>query len=331
MMNRRAFIGTLAGSLLAAPLAAEAQRVGKVFRIGILANVGATDPRGEPLWQAFIQGLRELGYVEGQNITIEHRSSEGRYERLPALAAELVRLKVDVIVVPASQNALAAKEATRTIPIVMASAADPVAEGIVASLARPGGNITGLMGNAGPEIAGKRLELLKEAVPKVSRVAVLSNPTNPVSAPALGATRAADRSLRLQLQMLEARAPDEIERAFAAMTREHADALVVVTDAMFILQRKRIAAFAAKQRLPTMSGWREDVEIGSLMSYAASGRDNFRRAATYVDTILKGAKPGDLPVEQPTKFELVINLKTAKALGLTIPQSLLPRADEVIQ
>ena len=331
VISRRAFLGTMAGALLTAPLAAEAQQSGKVFRIGILANVWATDPRVEPLWQAFIQGLQELGYVEGQNITIEHRSSEGRYERLPALAAELVRLKVDVIVVPASQNALAAKEATRTIPIVMASAADPVAEGIVASLARPGGNITGLMGNAGPEIAGKRLELLKEAVPKVFRVAVLSNPTNPVSAPALGATRAAARSLRLQLQMLEARAPDEIERAFAAMTREHADALVVVTDAMFILQRKRIAAFAAKQRLPTMSGWREDVEIGSLMSYAASGRDNFRRAASYVDKILKGAKPGDLPIEQPTKFELVINLKTAKMLGLTIPQSLLLRADEVLQ
>src|SRR5438034_5088791 len=331
VISRRAFLGTMAGALLTAPLAAEAQQSGKVFRIGILANVWATDPRVEPLWQAFIQGLQELGYVEGQNITIEHRSSEGRYERLPALAAELVRLKVDVIVVPASQNALAAKEATRTIPIVMASAADPVAEGLVASLARPGGNITGLMGNAGPEIAGKRLELLKEAVPKVSRVALLSNPTNPASAPALGATRAAARSLRLQLQMLEARAPDEIERAFAAMTREHADALVVVTDAMFILQRRRIAAFAAKHRLPTMSGWREDVEIGSLMSYAASGRDNFRRAATYVDKILKGAKPGDLPVEQPTKFELVINLKTAKVLGLTIPQSVLGRADEVIQ
>ncbi len=331
MTTRRAFIGTLAGGLLAASLAAAAEQPGKVFRIGILSNVPVNDPQGTALWGAFIQGLRELGYVEGQNITIEHRSSEGKYERLPSLAADLVRLQVDVIIVPAPQNARAAKEATQTIPIVMASSGDPVADGLVTSLARPGGNITGLTGAVGPEIGGKRLELLKEAVPKLSRVAVLSNPANPSSAPILEATKTAARSLRVQLQMLEARGPDELGRAFAAMTRERPDALFVLGDGMFLLHRTRIVGFAAKQRLPTTFGGREDVDAGGLMSYAASGRDNFRRAATYVDKILKGAKPGDLPIERPTKFELVINLKTAKALGLTIPQSLLLRADEVIQ
>jgi putative ABC transport system substrate-binding protein len=253
------------------------------------------------------------------------------YERLPDLAAELVRLKVDVIVVPAPQNALAAKQATRTIPIVTASAGDPVADGLVASLARPGGNITGLSGLAGPEIGGKRVELLKEAVPKVSRMAFLSNPANPPSAAFLGETKTAARSFKVQLQMLEAREPGEFERTFAAMTRERVDALLVLNDGMFLIHRTQIAVLAAKHRLPTMSGGREYVDAGGLMSYAASGRDNFRRAATYVDKILKGAKPGDLPIERPTKFELIINLKTAKALGLTIPPSLLGRADELIQ
>src|SRR5574342_529155 len=336
VISRRRFLTGAAIAL--APMGAathaqeyKAQQAGKVFRIGILANLWDADPQGAALWEAFIKGLRDFGYVEGQNITIVHRSSDGRYERLPGLAADLVRLKVDVIVVPAPQNAVAAKEATRTIPIVMASSGDPVAEGLVASLARPGGNITGLTGVAGPEIAGKRLELLKEAVPKASRVAVLSNPTNPISAPALGETKAAARSLRLQLQMVEARGPDETERAFAAMGRERADALIVVNDGMLLAHRTRIAALAAQHRLPTMWGGREYVDAGGLMSYSASGRDHFRRAATYVDKILKGAKPGDLPVEQPTKFELVINLKTAKALGLTIPPSLLQRADQVIE
>ena len=227
-MERRRFVKVIAGGLLSAPLAAEAQQPGKVFRIGILANVPLTDPEGAPLWGAFIQGLRELGYVEGRNITIERLSSEGKYERLPDLAAELVRLKVDVIVVPAPQNALAAKQATRTIPIVTASAGDPVADGLVASLAHPGGNITGLSGLAGPEIGGKRVELLKEAVPKVSRVAFLSNPANPPSAAFLGETKTAARSFKVQLQMLEAREPGEFERTFAAMTRERVDALLVL-------------------------------------------------------------------------------------------------------
>jgi putative ABC transport system substrate-binding protein len=331
MIDRRSFIGSLTGSLLAAPLAAEGQQAGKVFRIGILGNVPLTAPEGAPLWGAFFEGLRELGYVEGQNITIERRSSEGKYERLPDLAAELVRLKVDVIVVPAPQNALAAKKVTRTIPIVMASSGDPVADGLVASLARPGGNITGLSGLVGPEIGGKRLGLLKGAVSKVSRVAILSNPANPPSAAFLGETKTAARSFKVQLQMLETREPGEFERTFAAMTRERVDALLVLNDGMFLIHRIQIAVLAAKHRLPTMFGGREYVDAGGLMSYAASGRDSFRRAAIYVDKILKGAKPGDLPIEQPTKFELVINLKTAKALGLTIPQSLLGRADEVIQ
>ena len=330
MMDRRRFLAGMGAVILAAPIAAAAEQPGKVFRIGILSNVPVNNPQGAHLWGAFIQGLRELGYVEGQNITIEHRSSEGKYELLPGLAADLVRLKVDVIVVPAPQNARAAKEATRTIPIVMAGSIDPVADGLVTSLARPGGNITGLTGAVGPEIGGKRLELLKEAVPKVSRVAVLSNPANPSSVPYLEATKTAAGSLRVQLQMLEARGPDELESAFAAMTRERTDALFVLSDGMFFLHRTRIVGFAAKQRLPTTFGGREDVDAGGLMSYAASGSDNFRRAATYVDKILKGAKPGDLPIERPTKFELVINLKTAKALGLTIPPLLLARADEII-
>ena len=331
MMNRRAFIGTLAGGLLTAPLAAEAQQSGKVFRIGILANVWATDPRGEPLWQAFIQGLRELGYVEGQNITIEHRSSEGRYERLPALAAELVRLKVDVIVVPASQNALAAKEATRTIPIVMASAADPVAEGIVASLARPGGNITGLMGNAGPEIAGKRLELLKEAVPKVSRVAILRNPTNAANVAGFKESEVVAQALRIQLLPLDVRRADDFASAFPAALRARVDALIVIADAVLLTHRARIADFAAKNRLPAMYGGQDYMDAGGLMFYGANNADVYRRAATYVDKILKGAKPADLPVEQASKYELVINLKTAKELGLDLPTSVLARADEVIE
>jgi putative ABC transport system substrate-binding protein len=330
VIDRRTFLAGTGAVLLTAPRAAEAEQTGKVFRIGILANVAITDPQGAPLWGAFIQGLRELGYIEGKNIIIKLRSSEGKYERLPELAAELVRLKVDVIVVPAPQNASAAKAATRTIPIVMAGGVDPVAEGLVTSLAHPGGNITGMTG-VGPEIGGKRLELLKEAVPKMSRMAFLSNPVNPISHLYLGETTAAARSLRVQLQMLDAREPDELEKAFAAMTHGRADAALVVNDGMFLLQRTRIAALAASQRLPTMFAGREYVDAGGLMSYSPSARDSFRRAAIYVDKILKGAKPSDLPIERSTKFELVINLKTAKALGLTIPPSLLGRADEVIQ
>jgi putative ABC transport system substrate-binding protein len=328
MMDRRTFVGAVAGALLAAPLAANAQQTAKVFRIGILGNISLAEPEGARLWGAFIQGLRDLGYVEGQNITIELRSSEGKYERLPDLAAELVRLKVDVIVVPADQNALAAEHATRAIPIVMIG--NPVGSGLVANLARPGGNITGLSVLA-PEIVGKQLELLKELIPRVSSVTTLWNPTNPGHSRALEEARIAARSLGIKLQISGARGPDEFEGAFAAMTRERVGAVLVLLDGMFLLHQSRIIDLAAKSRLPAMYSRRSDVTGGGLMAYAPSLPDIFRRAATYVDKILKGAKPDDLPIEQPTKFEFVINLKTAKALGLAIPQSVLLRADEVIQ
>jgi putative ABC transport system substrate-binding protein len=329
-VDRRAFLATLSGSLLAAPLAAEAQQPGKVFRIRILGNVPPTDPEGARVWGAFIEGLRDLGYAEGQNITIVHRSSEGKFQRLPDLAAELVRLKVDVIVAPASQNVLAAKQASRTIPIVMAGSGDPVGTGFIASLARPGGNVTGSSYFVGLDIYSKQLELLKETVPKVRRVAILSNPTNPAHPLWMREIKGAGRSLGVQLQFLEARGPTEFDGAFAAMAKERAGALLVVADGMFMLHRTRLADLAAKSRLPSL-GYRELVEAGGLMSYGPSLPDLWRRAAIFVDRILKGAKPADLPIEQPAEFELVINLKTAKALGLTIPPSLLQRADQVIE
>jgi len=331
-MRRAAVLLLIAVALivLSAPLAAHAQQPGKVFRIGLLANEPDTTPAGSLIWGGLIQGLGELGYVEGQNITIERRFSGGKYERLPDLAADLVHLKVDVIVTGGTQPPFEAKQATRTIPIVMANHGDPVGSGLVASLARPGGNVTGLSLLV-PEIVGKQLELLKEIVPRISRVAVLGNPSNQTHLLSLGEAKVAARSLGVQLQILEARGPDDFESAFRAMTRERGGALLVLADGMFFVHRTRIADLAAKQRLPTMFTPREHVDAGGLMVYGPSLRDNFRRAATYVDKILKGAKPADLPVEQPTKFELVINLKTAKALGLTIPQSILIRADHVIQ
>jgi len=325
-MRRRQFI-TLLGGLVVLPLAAGAQQSGKVFRIGILANYRFGEP---DLWAVFIQGLRDFGYVDGQNITIEWRVSEGKYERLPAFATELVRSKVDVIVVPANQNALAAQQATRTIPIVMIGITDPVGGGLVANLSRPGGNITGLSASVGPELAGKQMELLKAAVPRVSRVAVLANPGNSAHEVLMREASSVARSLKIQVQALEARGPDEFASAFTAMTRERAGALLIIGDGMFSLHQARMADLVAKSRLPTI-GSRDMVNTVGLMSYGASGPELFRRAAIYVDKILKGAKPADLPIQQPTKYELVINLKTAKALGLTIPQSLLLRADEVIQ
>jgi len=322
-------IVTLALAVLTAPLAAAAQQAGKVHRIGCLS---AADARSiMHLVEAFRQGLRELGYVEGKDIVIEYRFAEGRYERLPALAADLVRLKVDVILAASPPTHQAAKDATKTIPIVMAAAIDPVETGLVASLARPGGNITGLTWTAGPEIVGKQLELLKEAVPKVSRVAVLWNPTNHSHPLILGEAKVAARSLGVQLQLPEARGPDQFERALAAATRERAGALFILRDPMFYLHRTRLAELATKSQLPAIGVWGEFVEAGGLMSYGPSLPDLWRRAATFVDKILKGAKPADLPVEQPTKFELVINLKTARALGLRIPQSVLIRADQVIE
>jgi putative ABC transport system substrate-binding protein len=336
-MERRQFIEVIAGSLLALPLAAEAQQAGKMYRIGFLSPSSPSDPErlaspfGERGVAAFRQGLRDLGYVEGQNIAIEYRWAEGRFERLPDLAAELVRLKVDIIVSVVTQATLAAKNATGTIPIVLVAAGDPLGSGLVASLARPGGNVTGPSAMYA-DLAGKQLELLKGTVPKVSRVAVLWNPANAVwQAQMLRQTEIAARALGLQVQLLEARGPDELEGAFAAMTRERASALLVQVDVIFALHARRIADLAAKRRVPAMYGSKEHVEAGGLMSYAPNALDLFRRAATYVDKILKGAKPADLPVEQPTKFDLVINLKTARALGLTIPPSVLGRADEVIQ
>jgi putative tryptophan/tyrosine transport system substrate-binding protein len=329
-MNRRAFVTGL-GALLAAPLGADAQQAAKVARIGWLALNLAAAPH---VPDAFRQGLRDLGYVEGRNVVIEYRDAEGKPERLPALAAELVALKVDVIVAPGTPQALAAKQATSTLPIFFASAAsDPVTSGLVTSLARPGGNVTGLTG-LGPELVGKCLEQLTQAVPGVTVVAVLWQPGSlgeRTEKEMLKGAQVAGRALGVRLQFVEARGPAEFDWAFSDMTRAHAGALTVVGSAMFFNERRRLVALAADHRLPTVFPWKDGVDTGGLMSYGPNGPDLFRRAATYVDKILKGARPADLPVEQPTKFDLVINLKAAKALGLTIPPSLLARADQVIE
>jgi putative tryptophan/tyrosine transport system substrate-binding protein len=327
-MDRRAFVaGSLA--LLAAPLAVEAQQPGKVWRIGFLGGTSRT--ANADLTNAFSQGLRELGYVEGQNVVIEYRYAEGKYERFPAFVNDLVRLKVDVIVAVPTAAALAAKNATGTIPIVTVAVFDPVESGLVASLARPGKNVTGLTLIAGPEIVGKYLELLKESLPKASRVGVLWNPANTAHPSLVREAESSARALGLQLQLAGVRGSDEIDNALAAMARERVGALMVLPDSMFVAQRTRLAELATKHRLPAMYGLRLHAEAGGLMAYSANMQGLFRRAAGYVAKILKGAKPADLPVEQPTKFELVINLKTAKALGLTVPPSVLARADEIIQ
>jgi putative ABC transport system substrate-binding protein len=327
-MDRRAFISGITLALLAAPLAGEAQRAAKIVRIGWLGDNPAAAPH---LREAFRQGLRDLGYVEGRNLVIEYRAAEGKFERLPALAAELVALKVDVIVAAAgTPGALAAKQATRTFPIVFPAASDPVASGLVTSLARPGGNVTGLSFFT-PELVGKCLELLTQAVPGISRVAVLWQPGERPEKNMLKGAEVAARALGVRLQFVEARGPDDFDRAFSEMAGARAGALTVVTSTMFFIERRRLVDLAEKNRLPAVYPWREYADAGGLMAYGPNVADLFRRAAGYVDKILKGAKPGDLPVEQPTKFELVINLKTAKALGLTIPQSLLQRADQVIE
>ena len=328
-VDRRGFL-VAAGTLLAAPLVVEAQQAAKVTRIGYLSHNLAASPH---LRDAFLQGLRELGYVEGRNVVIEYRYAEGKPERLPALAAELVALKVDVIVTVSNTTALAAKQATRTVPIVFTAVANPVAAGIVTSLARPGGNLTGLA-SLGSELVGKRLELLKQAVPVVDRVAVLWLPG------ALGerteedmrtGADVASRALGVRLQFVEARGPADFDRAFSDMTSARADALTLLPSNMFLREHRRLVDLAAKNRLPAVYGSREFVDAGGLMSYGANQVDLYRSAATYVDKILKGAKPDDLPVEQSSKFELFINLKSANALGITIPKSMLARADEVIQ
>jgi len=315
--------------LLAAPLGmATAQPPQKVPRVGYLSPFSPSDPLRQRRLEAFRQGLRELGYVDGQNIAIESRWAEAQYERYPALVADLVRSKVDVIVATSGAATQAAQQATRTIPIVMLHVNDPVGSGLVASLARPGGNITGLT-IMDPDLVGKQLQLLTEVVPKVSRVALLRHPDNPATAAQLREAEAAARVLGVRLQILEARNPHEIDRAFAALTRERAGALLIIADALFGNQRRQIAELAVKRRLPSIfSG--AYAEAGGLMSYGADFLDLERRAAIFVDKILKGAKSADLPVAQPTKFELVINMKTAKAIGLTIPQPLLQRADQII-
>ncbi len=325
------FAVALALGLALAPLAAEAQQPGKVHRVGILGTTPPTDdPDSARFWRAFLEGLRDHGYVEGQNIIIERRFSEGKQERFPGLAAELVRLKVDLIVAGAAAATRGAKQATTTIPVVAVGVSDPVGLGLVASLARPGGNVTGLA-TLFPELAAKRLALLKETLPRVSRVAVLWNSANPGNVIILKEVQVAARTLGVTLQSPELRGPDDFEGALAAITKERPEALLVLDDPLFFRYRTAIADFAAKSRLPAMHPFRESVEAGGLLAYSVNLSDMYRRAATYVDKILKGAKPADLPVEQPTKFELVINLKTAKALGLTIPQSVLGRADQVIQ
>jgi len=327
-VRRRLFI-TLLGSAAVLPMAARAQQAGKIARVGWLSPGSAASD--EAFLASFRDGLRQLGWVVGQNVTIEPRWAEGKFERLPGLALELVQLTPDVIVASVTQASLAAKRATTTIPIVMVGVGDPLGSGLVASLARPSGNITGPSSMLA-EASAKQLALLKETVPKALLVAVLWNPANPVwQAAALKQTEAAAQAMDLRLRLLEARDPGEIEAAFAAMARERVGALFVPADIIFVRHTKLMADLAAQHRLPAMFGFREHVEAGGLMSYAASFPVMFRRAATFVDKILKGAKPGDLPVEQPTKFELVINLKTAKALGITVPQSVLQLADEVIQ
>ena len=328
---RLAFTITLLLGGLFNPVAAVAQPATEVARIGYLApNPAAANPH---LRKAFLQGLHDLGYVEGRNFVINYRYAEGKFERLPALAAELVALKVDVIVAGATPAALAAKQATKIIPIVFASGGDPVTDGLVTSLARPGSNVTGLTGLV-PELIGKCLEQLKRAVPGVRRVAALWQPGAVGERTEKDMLKGADvaaRALGVQLQFVEARGPEDFDRAFSDMTKARPGALTVLTSPMLFSERRRLVGLAATNRLPTVYTLREFVDAGGLMSYGPNAADLYRRAATYVDKILKGAKPSDLPVEQPTKFELVINLKTAKALGLTIPPSLLARADHVVE
>ena len=325
-------LATAVGLLLGgASLGAEAQPTGKVSHIGYLSPFSpASSEPVRPSFEAFHQGLRELGWIPGQNVSIEYRWAEEKYDRLPVLAAELVRLNVDVILAASLPAAFATKRATTTIPIVFVGFGDPVSTGLVGGLARPGGNVTGLSGLA-LELSSKRLELLKEVVPRLSRVALLANPDHPMAAPMIRETHNAARTVGVRLQIVELREPGRLAEAFVTIDREQPDALLVLQDPLFGSRRKEILSLVAKRRLPAVyveAGW---VPAGGLMSYAPSVADMHRRAAAYVDKILKGAKPGELPVQQPTKFELAINLKTAKALGLSVPRSLLLQADQVIE
>jgi putative tryptophan/tyrosine transport system substrate-binding protein len=325
-MRRREFIRLVGGAAAAWPLAARAQQAGSRYTVGTLTagNDNAA------LNTVLVAALRELGWVEGKNVVFEHRYADNRLERLPGLAADLVRLKVDVIAAAGTLAPLAAKQASSTIPIVMTAAGDPLGSGLVASLARPGGNVTG-MSLMAPDLGGKRLELLKEVLPRLARVAVLWNAANPYSALVFKETQAAGRTLGIEVQSLEVRAPDDFDGAFEAARRQRPDALITVEDPLTASHRQRVADFTAEQQLPSLHGVREFAAAGGLMSYGASLADLFRRATGYVDKILRGAKPADLPVQQPSKFELVINLKTAKTLGLTVPLTLQASADEVIE
>ena len=335
-MDRRVFLTGLAFGIIAAPLAAGAQQAGKVYRVGLiftatpLSEMAGPGPV-HPLVRAFVQALRELGYVEGQNLILERRSAEGRYERLGDIVAELVGLKADAIVTSSDAAVRAAKAVTTTAPIVMATSGDPVGEGLVQSLARPGGNITGLTFQVGPELEAKRLELLRAMLPGVSRVTFLASKEDKEwESPRGKGVRTAAQALGMTLVLAEL-TPRQYTEAFARISRARAGALFVSRTAPAYADRALIVDFATQARLPSSFVWREAVELGGLMSYGINTADNYRRAAGYVDKILKGAKTADLPIEQPTKFELVINLKTAKALGLTIPPSVLLRADDVIQ
>ena len=329
-MTIKTIVVLLVGLALASVHLAEAQQ--KVPRIGFISFIASPSSPGANV-EAFQLGLRELGYVEGQNIVIEYRYAEGKQNRLPDLAAELVRLKVDIIVAQSTETVLAAKSATSTIPIVMTNSADPIGSGLVASLARPGGNVTGMSLLAGLEISGKQLELLKETVPKLSRVAVLANPASRSSTGAglLREAEPAARSLGVKIFVVEARDASELEGAFSAMKKARAGAFLMMPNPIFQTNRSRIAAVAASSRIPAMYPYSSLVDAGGLMSYGANLADTHRRAATYVDKILKGAKPTDLPVEQPVKFEFIVNLNAAKQIGLTIPPNVLVRADRVIK
>jgi len=330
MNRRRDVLALLGSSAVMLPLRSFAQQPGKVWRVGFLSFRSRPDSLDSDVFGAFRLGMRELGYIEGKDLAIEWRFADGKLERLPDLAAELVRLQVDAIVSSGTATTSAAQKATATIPIVMETNTDPVGSGFVKTLARPGGNITGLS-NISVDISPKHLEMLFSMVPKLSLVAVLVNPANPSHALILKSGDAAAQRRSAKILPVEARTASEIEKAFSAMVRDKAGAVIVPRDGLFIPQARQIAELATKVRLPSIATFREYVEDGGLMSYGASLTDGYRRAATYVDKILKGAKPADLPVEQPTKFELVINGKTAKTLGLTIPQSLLVSADKVIK
>lgn len=330
-MDRRTLIGVVVGSFVAAPLASFAQQQGKIWRVGFLSYNSVTPSlEADPLYGTFRKGMRDLGYIEGKNLTIELRTAEGRSERLPDIAAELVRLKLDLIVSAGTEATSAAQKATVAIPIVFVNASDPIASGFVESLARPGKNITGvtnMLGDLGP----KHLEILLSAVPNLSRVAVLINRANSAHAAILASVQVAARNVAVKVIPVEARGAPDIENAFLVANNDNVGAVIVVADALFTQQRRQLAELAIKYRLPSISTFREFAEQGILITYGPRFDDAPRRAAVYADRIFKGAKPAELPVEQPTRFELVVNMKTAKALGIKIPQSIMLRADRVIE